>query len=611
VDGDWAITERGVMSLRDATEFFAGTAPPGEAQHAAPPAGANTETTERLLEIRREASKVLDHVRKTVRSVGLDGGMSPLDRRASMRDSCDRIGRLIKEIKVSKSIPDVDLYFVEVYLSRMRAALCPAAALSSMTLAVLADALSLAAAAESLTVPSAGFHSASDAERILDTLYRCTGGLAARLRECLRARQRSVASLDDGHRPEFQFSDEIEIFMLRLVEEAWNAVASVQWSFSLPVSYAISRGNWEFASIAVHAAHAVLTSLSVEVSRIRLRTTITQQDVERVEDLISGQLASVTRDLGTAALDMAALARHEAAAAEKAKAASEAATPAERAGAVAVAAEEGAEGAGGAADDRSPQSGGFLIHCAVPSLLWPVLSVPMEDLHGSEVALETLTVQLRDGRTMRVDPGRGCLSIVAPEAPETVAAALAAMPPPTFQARALAEARSVASESLRRSLVRRLTRSFTEIVLGVAGKALGKRRAEVASLRRFLEGTTGRAILQSLASLAIEGMPLGERLSELQREMAHELRVEALAGLGDAVLAEFSEGVAAALRGVASGEWAEVDADSESDAQDGHGAGERTAGGDAPGTGAAPEPAAEVEQDAEIPAGGGQEEARA
>jgi hypothetical protein len=89
---------------------------------------------------------------------------------------------------------------------------------------------------------------------------------------------------------------------------------------------------------------------------------------------------------------------------------------------------------------------------------------------------------------------------------------------------------------------------LVEVVLGVAGEVLGPRkRADLAALRRFLEGSVGRSLLQSVGSLAVEGLPLGEKLAELQRAAAHELRVEALAGLGDAFMDRLGSGVLAAL----------------------------------------------------------------
>jgi hypothetical protein len=118
----------------------------------------------------------------------------------------------------------------------------------------------------------------------------------------------------------------------------------------------------------------------------------------------------------------------------------------------------------------------------------------------------------------------------------------------SLPARVAAEARSVASESLKRSLTRKLTRILAGVVLGIAGEVLGTRkRADLAALGRFLEGPVGRALLQSIGSLAVEGLPLGERLADLQRTVAHELRVEALAGIGDVLVDRLGTGVLAAL----------------------------------------------------------------
>jgi hypothetical protein len=130
---------------------------------------------------------------------------------------------------------------------------------------------------------------------------------------------------------------------------------------------------------------------------------------------------------------------------------------------------------------------------------------------------------------------------------------------PALVGRVAAEARSVASESLRRSLARRLTRVLSATVLGVAGEVLGPRkRADLAALRGFLEGPVGRSLLQSIGSLAVEGLPLGEKLAELQRAAAHELRVEALAGLGDAFLSKLGGEVVQALESVMASEDAEA-----------------------------------------------------
>jgi hypothetical protein len=191
----------------------------------------------------------------------------------------------------------------------------------------------------------------------------------------------------------------------------------------------------------------------------------------------------------------------------------------------------------------------YLVPSVAHEAFLPTLTVSVdlpEEPTPPEVALETLSVQLRDGRTMRLDRGSGSLRIVASEA--VPPAAPAAATPPPLPARVMAEARSVASESLRRSLARRLTRVLSATVLTVASEVLGPRkRADLATLRGFLEGPVGRSLLQSVGSLAVEGLPLGEKLADLQRAAAHELRVEALAGLGDAFMDRLGSGVLAAL----------------------------------------------------------------
>jgi hypothetical protein len=124
--------------------------------------------------------------------------------------------------------------------------------------------------------------------------------------------------------------------------------------------------------------------------------------------------------------------------------------------------------------------------------------------------------------------------------------------------RASAEVRAVAGEGVLRVAGTQLTGLVRTAVVGAARRATG-RRATGTEVGRFLASPEGEALLQAVASVLIEAAPLGARAGDLQHALAHELRVGALAGLGDELAGMLLGPVLATMQGLLAGGGDEAD----------------------------------------------------
>jgi hypothetical protein len=121
--------------------------------------------------------------------------------------------------------------------------------------------------------------------------------------------------------------------------------------------------------------------------------------------------------------------------------------------------------------------------------------------------------------------------------------------------RAGLELRAVAGEGALRVAGTQVTGLVRTALVGAARRATG-RKAAGTQAERFLASPAGEALLQAVASVLIEAAPLGARAGDLQHALAHELRVGALAGLGDGVLDVVAGPVREVLQGLLAGEVA-------------------------------------------------------